>query len=261
LGCKFAYSILLDGDVAYNSFGFENSLLTDEPAVGFVTATWAGPNYHDKSRSICVQFADAFINAFHRSAMDWLLPYYSLNDKHSWYTSQFTVVCLWKHLFPFYTYAYTHFSPDNPVHHPYPKDGLGPYEVSCKEKLMEFGLGVLIGSQNYVSFVESIANKRVCTAQLVQPWVDSPVKFLGKRDFHVFLEKLVNGRLEMIGEEARMALNQAKTIDEVEKIMGVLPPPSTTDYFSIVNSNDVRIHPPVGWDKCVYKAFESELYE
>ena len=105
------YLIFMDCDaqlVEVRNFGrntgqpyrtFESYLLRYLPAVGHAHFDWQ-PYDEDKEIVSGVGNYDAIVNAFHRDAVDVLLPYATHWDRHSWHYSQLVVHTMTSALFP-----------------------------------------------------------------------------------------------------------------------------------------------------------------
>ena len=78
---------------------FELYLRRHLPAVGHAHFDWQPYNDTLEIQGGAGNY-DAILNAFHREAVDSLLPYATLWDKHSWHYSQFLIHTLTSALFP-----------------------------------------------------------------------------------------------------------------------------------------------------------------
>ncbi|KAL9950948.1 hypothetical protein ACROYT_G043523 [Oculina patagonica] len=144
----YHYYIFLDDDVdlGFNSFtprkmkkltpfrAFERWLLDNEPAVGVADYTTRRHNVNlifKRRRMLCginetsmvvpVMWFDAIFNAFHRKAIDHILPYPTQYDKESWWTSQLHVMCSAELIFRGQALLCVPITVHNGQHRPYPR--------------------------------------------------------------------------------------------------------------------------------------------
>ena len=143
----YHYYIFLDDDVdfTFNSFApqemkmktplrvFEQWLLENEPAVGTLANSHrakellerrrmlCGINYNKTSMVVPVVWFDALFNAFHRKAIEHILPYPTQYDKESWWTSQLHAMCSAELIFRGQTLLCVPITIYNQQHRPYPR--------------------------------------------------------------------------------------------------------------------------------------------
>ena len=141
----YHYYIFLDDDVdlRFNSFSsqemkrlapfraFEQWLLYDEPAVGYVDFNNIGKTLLQRRRVICstnessvvvpVVWFDALFNAFHHQSIKFILPFPTQYDKDSWWISQFHVLYATELIFRGQALANVAITAHNPQHRSYPQ--------------------------------------------------------------------------------------------------------------------------------------------
>ena len=100
---------------------FDTFLLTVSPAIAAINGM-AIPPIFDGLVSQIVYHIDAMFNAFHRDALQFILPYCSRYDSRSWWTSQAILVyrslCLYGHTLQFNAVTIT-----TQKHRTYPREG------------------------------------------------------------------------------------------------------------------------------------------
>ena len=143
----YNYYIFLDDDIElrFNSFtpqemkklgpfrAFEEWLLDYQPAVGIVDQLGSFGaikilekrrlkcGIHETSMVIPTAYFDALFNAFHRDAIEHILPYPTKYDKESWWASQLHVMCSVELKFRGQAMMFVPVAVNNPQHHTYPK--------------------------------------------------------------------------------------------------------------------------------------------
>lgn len=129
----FKYWIFLDEDVKLNVEQlrkFENFLLEYEPAVGIPKIPWNPRTIiQESSRKqqlenggiLPVYHFDAIFNAFHREAVEWLLPYNNSFDSSSWWTSQLILIHKAGMWFQSHVLEFSEMTVSNPSSRPYPR--------------------------------------------------------------------------------------------------------------------------------------------
>jgi hypothetical protein len=141
--CLFKYWIFLDEDVRLDAVQlrrFEQFLLDYEPAVGVPKIPW-NPRISSPSTGIAgdwkvlpVYHFDGIFNAFHREAVEWLLPYNASFDDSSWWTSQLILIHKAGMWYQSHILEFTDLVASNPFSRKYPRS-----KTNWKEIQDDFG--------------------------------------------------------------------------------------------------------------------------
>ena len=145
---KLLYYIFLDDDVSlvYNRLSpavlrgrpparvFEEWLLKQQPAIGMTEYDPTRTSLEKRWRNFCrprganppldtqhAVYFDACLNAIHRNASDYLLPYDETFDKDSWWISQFYLLIAAQIQFRGQVIRNRYITMSNPRHRPYPR--------------------------------------------------------------------------------------------------------------------------------------------